>query len=209
MSARVEGTDPRDDGGGGVPAGWAGWRRRSCRGRGRVRGVARGVAPLRAEPFALGLAVAVAVRVVAPVRVAAPVAPSSVDAGEVAASLVSVCIGEPVCARESAGRVPRFWLRRCGRRSGSAPSTSDGCSSVIDPMIAHSQKSDRNFETAWTVLRIASNHRTPRRRRWPLNAPRFRSPAAPGPIDFKKYSAYTQGTWLSSGRAPLMAASAS
>jgi hypothetical protein len=93
-----------EDGVGGTPGGWAGWRRRSGRRRAAARGRAGGLA------------------------------------GAAAGCATEALAGAPAgCATEllAGAGAGRLSLRRCGRRCGSEPRTSDGRSSVKDYMMAH------------------------------------------------------------------------
>ena len=98
-SAPVLGTEPRERGDGGAPAGWAGWRRRA--GARRDAGVGLVACPL-ADFFALGAAVLA-----------------------FGAAALAVAVGAAVVASVLAGRAARLSLRRCGRRCGSADKTSE------------------------------------------------------------------------------------
>jgi len=103
-SAPVFGTEPRERGDGGAPAGWAGWRNRL--GAGRVAGVGL-AAGLVAVVLAFGAADLVFAR------------------GAAAVDLVFGVVAAGAAASASIGRAARLSLRRCGRRCGSAERTSE------------------------------------------------------------------------------------
>jgi hypothetical protein len=102
----VLGTEPRERGDGGAPAGWAGWRRRV--GAARDAGVGL-VACSLADFFALGAAVLAFGAAALAVAVGAAV----------------LAFGAAAVASVLAGRAARLSLRRCGRRCGSADKTSE------------------------------------------------------------------------------------
>jgi len=99
----VLGTEARDRGDGGAPAGWAGWRSRL--GAGRVADLGF-VAGLVEVAFARGAAL-------------------GRDASWARADASFFGCGAAVTASVLAGRAARLSLRRCGRRCGRAERTSD------------------------------------------------------------------------------------
>jgi hypothetical protein len=130
-----DGTGLRRAGCPGVPAGCAGWWIRD--GRGLVwpaRGPA-GCGPPTSRCFGFGFG---------PARAGRAAVVDGLGAGFVSAvaawsaGFASTVAGCSVPLFGSDWRAPRLSLRRCGRVRGSAPRTSEGCSSLIStPMIAH------------------------------------------------------------------------
>ena len=151
---------------GGTPGGWAGWGRRSGRRRvARVGGAtgcavssaagigAAGTGCLRRPGLVKAAdALLVAPRVRAAVRLPDP-DPCLVDAeARLGAAADRGPAGAAACwaAELSAGATAaRLSLRRCGRRRGSAPRTSDGRSSLKDYIMAHP---GRRRSTRWPIM---------------------------------------------------------
>ena len=132
MSLPVEDSEGSARGGvGGTPPGWAGWGRGSARGADALR-----CAPPVSRLVAVGSRRAAdALRpvrargaVVAPVRFPAPDEPLPLEEPP-----FSVVPGAEDADRFAGAGEARLSLRRCGRLCGSAPSTSEGRSSVNRP----------------------------------------------------------------------------